>query len=41
MVQKLAIADYVKTVASRINLPASKVKAALEILERNRKTTGG
>ena len=35
------IEDYVKTLAARVNLPASVVKAAVEILERNRRVLFG
>jgi len=35
------IEDYVKTLAARVNLPASIVKAAVEILERNRRVLFG
>jgi transcription initiation factor TFIIIB Brf1 subunit/transcription initiation factor TFIIB len=38
---KLSIEDYVKTLAARVNLPASVVKAAVEILERNRRVLFG
>jgi transcription initiation factor TFIIB len=38
---KLSIEDYVKTLAARVNLPASIVKAAVEILERNRRLLFG
>ncbi len=31
-----AIEDYVKTLAARVNLPASIIKAAVELLEKNR-----
>jgi len=36
-----SIEDYVKTLAARVNLPASIVKAAVEILERNRRVLAG
>jgi transcription initiation factor TFIIIB Brf1 subunit/transcription initiation factor TFIIB len=35
------IEDYVKTLAARVNLPASVVKAAVELLERNRRVLFG
>jgi transcription initiation factor TFIIIB Brf1 subunit/transcription initiation factor TFIIB len=35
------IEDYVRTLASRVNLPAAVVKAAVEILERNRRLLAG
>jgi transcription initiation factor TFIIB len=35
------IEDYVKTLAARVNLPASIVKAAVELLERNRRLLFG
>jgi transcription initiation factor TFIIIB Brf1 subunit/transcription initiation factor TFIIB len=35
------IEDYVKTLAARVNLPASIVKAAVELLERNRRVLFG
>jgi transcription initiation factor TFIIIB Brf1 subunit/transcription initiation factor TFIIB len=36
-----SIDDYVKTLAARVNLPASIVKAAVELLERNRRVLAG
>ncbi len=36
-----SIEDYVKTLAARVNLPAPVVKAAVEILERNRRVLAG
>jgi transcription initiation factor TFIIB len=36
-----SIEDYVKTLAARVNLPASIVKSAVEILERNRRVLAG
>jgi len=36
-----SIEDYVKTLAARVNLPAPVVKAAVEILERNRRVLFG
>jgi len=36
-----SIEDYVKTLAARVNLPASIVKAAVELLERNRRVLFG
>jgi transcription initiation factor TFIIIB Brf1 subunit/transcription initiation factor TFIIB len=38
---KPSIEDYVKTPAARVNLPASVVKAAVELLERNRRVLAG
>jgi transcription initiation factor TFIIB len=35
------IEDYVKTLAARVNLPASVVKAAVELLEKNRRLLTG
>jgi transcription initiation factor TFIIIB Brf1 subunit/transcription initiation factor TFIIB len=35
------IEDYVKTLAARVNLPASVVKSAVELLERNRRVLFG
>jgi len=36
-----SIEDYVKTLAARVNLPAPVVKAAVDILERNRRLLSG
>ncbi len=36
-----SIEDYVKTLAARANLPASMAKAAVEILEKNRRVLAG
>jgi len=36
-----SIEDYVKTLAARVNLPAAVVKAAVELLERNRRLLAG
>ncbi len=36
-----SIEDYVKTVAARVGLPAPVVKAAVDILERNRRVLAG
>jgi transcription initiation factor TFIIIB Brf1 subunit/transcription initiation factor TFIIB len=36
-----SIEDYVKTLAARVNLPAPVVKAAVELLERNRRVLAG
>jgi transcription initiation factor TFIIIB Brf1 subunit/transcription initiation factor TFIIB len=36
-----SIEDYVKTLAARVNLPAPIVKAAVELLERNRRVLFG
>lgn len=38
---KLSIEDYVGTLAARVNLPAPVVKAAVELLERNRRVLFG
>jgi transcription initiation factor TFIIIB Brf1 subunit/transcription initiation factor TFIIB len=38
---KPSIEDYVKTLAARVNLPAAVVKAAVELLERNRRLLAG
>ncbi len=38
---KPSIEDYVKTLAARVNLPAPIVKAAVELLERNRRVLAG
>jgi transcription initiation factor TFIIIB Brf1 subunit/transcription initiation factor TFIIB len=38
---KPSIEDYVKTLAARVNLPAPVVKAAVELLERNRRVLFG
>ncbi len=38
---KPSIEDYVKTLAARVNLPAAVVKAAVDILERNRRVLFG
>jgi transcription initiation factor TFIIIB Brf1 subunit/transcription initiation factor TFIIB len=38
---KPSIEDYVKTLAARVNLPASIVKAAVELLERNKRLLAG
>jgi len=38
---KLSIEDYVKTLAARVNLPAAVVKAAVDILKRNRRVLAG
>ncbi len=38
---KPSIEDYVKTLAARVNLPAPVVKAAVDILERNRRVLFG
>ena len=35
------IEDYVGTLAARVNLPAAVVKAAVELLERNRRVLTG
>jgi len=39
--RRLSVEDYVKTLAARVNLPAAVVKAAVEILERNRRLLFG
>jgi len=36
-----SVEDYVKTLAARVNLPAPVVKAAVDILERNRRVLFG
>jgi len=36
-----SVEDYVKALAARVNLPASIVKAAVELLERNRRVLFG
>jgi transcription initiation factor TFIIIB Brf1 subunit/transcription initiation factor TFIIB len=38
---KPSIEDYVGTLAARVNLPASVVKSAVELLERNRRLLAG
>jgi len=38
---KPSIEDYVKTLAARVGLPAAVVKAAVELLEKNRKVLAG
>jgi len=38
---KSSIEDYVKTLVARVNLPAAVVKAAVELLERNRRVLAG
>jgi transcription initiation factor TFIIIB Brf1 subunit/transcription initiation factor TFIIB len=38
---KPSIEDYMKTPAARVNLPASIVKAAVELLEKNRRVLAG
>jgi transcription initiation factor TFIIIB Brf1 subunit/transcription initiation factor TFIIB len=38
---KPSIEDYVKTLAARVNLPASVVKSAVELLERSRRVLAG
>jgi transcription initiation factor TFIIIB Brf1 subunit/transcription initiation factor TFIIB len=35
------IEDYVKTLAARVNLPASIVKSAVELLEKNKRVLAG
>ena len=35
------IEDYVKALAARVNLPAAVVKAAVDILERNKRVLAG
>jgi len=39
--RRLSVEDYVKTLAARVNLPAPVVKAAVDILERNRRVLAG
>jgi len=36
-----SIEDYVKTLAARVGLPAAVVKAAVELLEKNRRVLAG
>jgi len=36
-----SVEDYVKTLAARVNLPTAVVKAAVELLERNRRVLAG
>jgi transcription initiation factor TFIIIB Brf1 subunit/transcription initiation factor TFIIB len=36
-----SIEDYVKTLAARVNLPAAVVKAAVELLEKNKRVLAG
>jgi transcription initiation factor TFIIB len=38
---KPSIEDYVKTLAARVNLPAAVVKAAVDILEKNKRVLAG
>jgi len=38
---KSSIEDYVKTLVARVNLPAAVVKAAVDILKRNRRVLAG
>ncbi len=38
---KPSIEDYVKTLAARVNLPAPVVRAAVDLLERNRRVLFG
>jgi len=38
---RLSIEDYVKMLAARVNLPAPVVKAAVGLLERNRRVLFG
>jgi transcription initiation factor TFIIIB Brf1 subunit/transcription initiation factor TFIIB len=38
---KPSIEDYVKTLAARVSLPAPVVKAAVELLEKNRRVLAG
>jgi len=39
--RRLSVEDYVKTLAARVNLPAAVVKAAVELLERNKRVLAG
>jgi transcription initiation factor TFIIIB Brf1 subunit/transcription initiation factor TFIIB len=39
--RRLSVEDYVKTLAARVGLSASVVKAAVELLERNRRVLFG
>ncbi len=41
LVGRLTVEDYVKTVAARVGLPASIAKAAVELLEKNRRLLFG
>ncbi len=36
-----SVGDYVKTLAARVDLPASIAKSAVELLERNRRVLAG
>jgi transcription initiation factor TFIIIB Brf1 subunit/transcription initiation factor TFIIB len=36
-----SVEDYVRTLAARVNLPAPIVKAAVELLEKNRRVLAG
>lgn len=36
-----SVEDYVKTLAARVNLPASIARSAVELLERNRRVLFG
>jgi len=38
---RLSVEDYVKTLAARVNLPASIARSAVELLERNRRVLFG
>ena len=39
--QEPSVEDYVKTLAARVDLPASIAKSAVELLERNRRVLAG
>jgi len=39
--RRLSVENYVKTLAARVNLPAPVAKAAVELLERNRRVLAG
>jgi transcription initiation factor TFIIIB Brf1 subunit/transcription initiation factor TFIIB len=39
--RKASVEDYVKTLAARVNLPASIARSAVELLERNRRVLAG
>ena len=39
--RRLSVEDYVKTLAARVNLPAAVVKAAVELLEKNKRVLTG
>jgi transcription initiation factor TFIIIB Brf1 subunit/transcription initiation factor TFIIB len=41
LVGRLAVEDYVKTIAARVDLPTSIAKAAVELLEKNKRVLTG